>query len=190
MLAVVAVILGWLLLRDTGSKSSTGPRGATPDDIKSLAAEVGHPVYWLGPQNGFTYEWRKNDDGSIVIRYLPSGVDAGTKQQYAAVATYPFEGAYAALVRVSKDEGGTGVNIPGGGISVPAQGHPESVHVAYPGAHYQVEVFDPTPGVAARVVKQGHLLEVGRATPAQPSVVPQGPAPWGSAHQRRRRLRA
>ncbi len=46
--------------------------------------------------------------------------------------------------------------------------YPKSVHAAYPGLDYQVEVFDPTPAAAMQTVAAGHLASLGPrgSTPA------------------------
>jgi hypothetical protein len=38
---------------------------------------------------------------------------------------------------------------------------PTSIHLAYPGSDYQVEVFDPSAAVARRVVSSGQLTTIG-----------------------------
>src|SRR4051812_141828 len=59
-LAVVLGLILWLALRDTGGSSSTAsagkPTAVTEDQLSTLAASVGHPVFWLGRRDGYTYE--------------------------------------------------------------------------------------------------------------------------------------
>jgi hypothetical protein len=175
VLALAGGIVAWLVLRDTGSKSETSSsnaRAVSEQEISNLAAQVGHPVFWLGPKTGTTYELSSNSTGSVFIRYLPPGVEIGAKGGYLTVATYPFPGAYSALEDVATKAGSTPIKIAGGGIAVPAAGYP-SVHVAYPGVDYQVEVFDPTAGAATSAVTSGQLVAIGglkatTTTPATP----------------------
>ena len=47
----------------------------------------------------------------------------------------------------------------GGGVAFYTRGHPDNVYLAYPGSHYQIEVFDPSPGRAQ------HLVAAGRRGP-------------------------
>jgi len=182
-LAAVAVVVGlilWLSLRDTGGSSSQGPSNATavsPDQLKSLASSVGHPVFWLGPKPGETYELTRTSNGSIYVRYLPPGVDVGSKQAYLTVATYPFPAAYPAIQNVTREKGVQTVHLPHRGLAEIAQQDKTSVHAAYPGIDYQVEVFDPTPGNAWAFVKGGQLTAVGNlkpssSNPAQPGTTP------------------
>jgi hypothetical protein len=44
------------------------------------------------------------------------------------------------------------IHLSGGGIAVYRKRGSTHVYVAYPGSNYQIEVFDPTPGKARRLV--------------------------------------
>ena len=167
--AVVALVL-WLVLRDNTSSSSP-PSNATAvsaAQIRRLAASVAHPVFWIGPKHGYTYELTRTSNGSIYIRYLPPGVKLGAAKAYLTVATYPFPGAYAAIEAVVRQGGTTPIRIGRGGIAEASKSDPTSVHIAYPHVAYQVEVFDPTPGSATAVVASGKLSAFGKlAVPAR-----------------------
>ena len=92
------------------------------------------------------------------MRYLPLGVKAGAPEgKYLIVATYPFPKAFAALQAVAH---GSQIGLPGGGIAVVDQAYPKSVHLAYPGVAYQVEVFDPSPARARQVAVSGDVQPV------------------------------
>jgi hypothetical protein len=56
---------------------------------------------------------------------------------------------------------GKGIEIPGGGLALVHEGYRKSVHLAYPGVDYQVEVYDPSPRVARRVAVSGKVRPVG-----------------------------
>src|SRR4051794_23163163 len=101
---LAAILVAWLVLRDDGgSSTASGATAATGAQITALPARLGHPVFWLGPKEGTTYELTETSNGSVYIRYLPPGVEVGAKERYQTVATYPFPGAYAALLGVIKD---------------------------------------------------------------------------------------
>src|SRR6187549_2647825 len=101
VLALTAGLILWLVLRDDGGSSETSSATAvSAEDLHQLAQSVEHPVFWLGAKDDSTYELTRNANGSIFIRYLPSGVDVGADQPYLTVATYPFPGALPALRRV------------------------------------------------------------------------------------------
>jgi hypothetical protein len=163
-LAVVAGVVAWLALRggNDSSKQPTrlsGAVAASVSQLSNVAASVDHPIFWLGPKKGYTYELLETRSGKVYIRYLPAGVPVGTNEPYLTVATYPFSGAYAAL---DKAKNATRVKLAHDGLAVLDSAYPKSVHVAYPGVDYQVEVFDPTPQRAFSLVSSGQLAFFGR----------------------------
>jgi hypothetical protein len=174
VLAVAAGVILWLALRDTGgsSASDSSATAVSIDQIASLASSVDHPVFWVGPRAGFTYELTRSANGAIFIRYLPQGVDVGASEPYLTVATYPFAGAFPALQAVAKQSGSTPVKLSNAGLAVLSSTRPESIHVAYPGVDYQVEVYDPVPRRAIAAAR--HLAAFGSlaAGPATPSSKP------------------
>jgi hypothetical protein len=175
LLAVTAGAIAWVLLRDNGDSSSTAKRtastgatnarAASPSTLRKLASSVQHPIFWLGPKSGYTYELRQSD-GKIYVRYLPDGVAAGSKKAYLTVATYPFAGAYAAIARAAAARGAVKLKLTHGGLAVLDKAYPESVYLAYPGLDYQVEVYDPTPRHALQLVSAGKVDFFGKLTTA------------------------
>ena len=178
--AVIAVALAagfvvWLLVRgDDGSSSSptttqttsttpeVGPVSATPAALRALSDEVGHPIYWVGPRPGRTYELTRTSSGRIFIRYLPPGSKVGNQQaDYTIVGTYPVPDALDVLTKLSKQPGEKSVSAPGGGLAVYSMDAPNNVYVAYPGSDVQIEVFDPRPKRALRLVTSGRVAPVG-----------------------------
>src|SRR6266550_7753193 len=116
---VIAVAVGlilWLALRDNGDSTATNARATTQAQLRTLAASVRHPIFWAGPRPGYTYEFQKLTDGSIHIRYLPSGTQVGTNTPYLTVATYPFVNTYSALKNL-KGKNIVFIRIPRGGIA-------------------------------------------------------------------------
>src|SRR6266550_3574480 len=154
---VIAVAVGlilWLALRDNGDSTATNARATTQAQLRTLAASVRHPIFWAGPRPGYTYEFQKLTDGSIHIRYLPSGTQVGTNTPYLTVATYPFVNTYSALKNL-KGKNIVFIRIPRGGIAEYKKQNPLDLHAAYPGVDYQIEVFDPTPGTARGLLASG-----------------------------------
>ena len=171
-LAVIGGLILWLALRDSGGSNTSSKgnaSGVTVDQLRTLAATVGHPIFWVGPRAGYTYELTRASDGSIYIRYLPPGAKVGAKTPYTTVATYPFGGAFAAVEKVAGQKGVTTLNLTHGGLAE-ASRNAKSVHAAYPGVDYQVEIFDPTPGAAAGLVATNQLAAFGSLKAAAPSV--------------------
>ena len=77
------------------------------------------------------------------------------------MATYPFQGAYAALLALTKQKGAHMLKLKGGGIALVDSKDPKSIHLAFPSVNYQIEVFDPSPAVARKLVTSGHIVSVG-----------------------------
>jgi hypothetical protein len=178
VIVAAAALVIWLVARDHGNSSpseqAAKATAVTPAALARLAASVGHPVFWLGPRAGTTYELSQTTNGSIYVRYLPAGVRVGTKTPYLTVATYPFAGAYAAIETVSRQKGATRLRLANGGIGEVSSKAPQSVHIAYPSVDYQVEVYDPTPGEATALVAAGKVAYFG--TLRQASGAPQASA--------------
>jgi hypothetical protein len=156
-IAVAAGLILWLAFRNTGSGSAKAVSAA---DLKKLATSVGHPVFWLGQQDGDTNELTRKSNGSIIVRYLPPGVSIGAQGQYWSVATYPFPGAFAAIKRAFRAGGATEIKLAHGGLAEYLNTNPNNVHAAYPGYAYQVEVFAPG-GQAVALVQAGRLTSFG-----------------------------
>jgi hypothetical protein len=142
--------------------SASRPEAASVADLRSLASSLGHPIYWAGPKHGPTYELTLTRNGTVFIRYLPKGVNVGTpKAAYLTVATYPFPGAFAAVQRAATGNGAVSIKLPGGGLGVVDTQYPESIHLAFPGSNYQVEVFDPSPARVRQIVGSGRVRAIG-----------------------------
>jgi hypothetical protein len=180
IVVIVAVgLILWLALRDTGGSGSSNATGdvsaATEQQVKNLAASVGHQIYWVGPKPGYTYELTQNPNGSIIIRYLPPGVKIGDSNPYLTVATYPFANALAGIQSV-KGSNIVAFGIPKGGAAEYTKSYPASVHLAYPESDNQVEVYDPTPGNAKAIALSGQVSALGQQS-SQTSTTAAPPKP-------------
>jgi hypothetical protein len=160
-----AALVGWLLLRDDGS--AAGPAiGAAPtlvsqEQLTRIAQTGDGPIYWAGPREGYDYELTVTPVGRVYLRYLPAGVAAGdSRAGFLTVGTYPDPQAFETLQRGSRRSDATSLGLPHGGLAVMSQRAPKSAYLAYPGAHYQVEVFGPQ-GSARRLVAEGAVVPVG-----------------------------
>ncbi len=95
----------------------------------------------------------------MFIRYLPPGTKVGDPRAgFLTVATYPFPGAYAAVARTAK--GAAKIGLAHGGVAVVDGAYPKSIHLAFPGVSYQVEVFDPSPSTGRKLVASGTIRPV------------------------------
>ena len=146
---------------DEGSGETQGePVAATEEELREAAAEIGHPVYWLGPRDGFTYELTRLSNGQVYVRYLPDGVEVGDERpDFETVGTYPAEDGLAAAEAAAGDAAGS-FDVPGGGRAFSATGTPTNVHFSFPDAEYQVEVFHPEPGRAEELVRGGDVVPI------------------------------
>ena len=166
--AGAGVGLSFLFFHDSGSSSTTtrtatvtpiGPIAATPETLSAFGKALGRPIYWAGAIPGDRYEFTETSSGNIFVRYLPQGVAVGDKRaSFLVIGTYPYRSALKALQAVAK---GKGVALQGGGLAFASPGHPESVHLAYPGLDYQIEVYDPVPNRARALALSGGVKPIG-----------------------------
>jgi hypothetical protein len=174
--ALVGIAAG-LYLRGGGASNAKHGRSAavSASALSSWAATVGHPVYWAGPELGYRYELTHTTDGRIYIRYLPAGVAVGSAApDYLTVGTYPVNNALSTVRAIGSKSGGSLIKLTAGGLAAVDPDHPLSTYIAYPGAGYEVEVYDPTPGAARRLVTSGAVGPLGSGAAA--SVTPVKPA--------------
>jgi hypothetical protein len=170
VLAIAAGIGAWLLVRDDEGSTATptattpqatgvGPVAMSRGELASLSRTLDQPIYWAGARRGFTYEVTRTADRKVYVRYLPKGVKVGdSRADYLIVATYPYPRALRALRGVA---GKRAVRVRGGASAFVDPTYPKSVHMAFPDADYQIEVFDPSPARARRVALSGDVTDVG-----------------------------
>ena len=162
--ALLAAFLVWLLLiRDGGGSApaAVGPVAVSEDDLAALADEVGHPVYWAGPQDGAELEATRTESGQVYVRYLTDGAPIGDESgEFLTIGTYPFPGVQATLEELA-DGGGALVNeTPDGNLVVTNRDRANSVYIADPGQELQVEVYDPDPERAFTLATSGGIVAV------------------------------
>jgi hypothetical protein len=160
--ALVGIAAG-VYLRDGGASTAKHGRAAAVSNgaLSSWVATVGHPVYWAGPAHGFRYELTHTTDGRIYIRYLPAGVAVGSAApDYLTVGTYPVKHALPTVRAIGSKNGGSLIRLSSGGWAAVDPDHPLSIYIAYPGAGYEVEVYDPSPGMARRLVDTGAIAPI------------------------------
>lgn len=178
-IAVAIGLIVWLVVGRDSSNNSTASstNSANPSTAKAGAAvqyigpvvesqkqiadyskKIGQPIYWAGPQKGYTYELTRTADGKAYIRYLPKGAKAGAPGgDFTVVVTYPFNNSYDVLKSVS---GNDVIKVPGGGIAAVAGGYPKSVRVSFPGMNYQIEVYSPSPARSIALALSGNVKPV------------------------------
>jgi hypothetical protein len=173
VLAVAVIVLVWLLfLRGGDDDSSTETAGndspaektvdvVSADELPDAVADVGYPVYWLGPRAGVNYEVTKITDGRTYIRYLPEGEDPETKTPLLTAANYELDHAYQVLQELAAESGQEVFDVDGGGRALQRTDSKTGLYVAFPGDNTQIEVFDPEPGQARELVEAGAVVPVG-----------------------------
>jgi hypothetical protein len=141
------------------STSVIRPEGLSAAQLRTVVAgTIKHPVFWAGPKRADVYEFQRSANGSVYIRYLPPGVRVGDpRAAFLIVATYPYPDA---LQRLQNGATG-GIPLNGGGFALVDAAHPTSVHLAFPGSAYEIEVYDPSPTTARRLAASGDIRPVG-----------------------------
>ena len=156
---VGAALLAWLLIvrpSDDGTgaapplPSTALPEIASLADLRALT-DSGQTFYWAGVRTGMRIELTA-PDGTVFIRYLPSGEQAGSAAPALTVATYPRSNGFEEVSRAAEGADVTKLELPRGGLAVVDETTGTNVHLAYPGQPYQVEVYSPRVGEARRLV--------------------------------------
>jgi hypothetical protein len=138
------------------------PRIASVGDVEELAAALEHPIYWAGEREGEELELKAEADGSVYLRYLPEGTEAGDPQQvFLTVGTYPVAGAQAALRRTAAEGGARLGRLDDGAVVLSNPASQGSVYLAHPDSDLQIEVYDPDPGAAMELIRSGAIEPVG-----------------------------
>jgi hypothetical protein len=176
--AVIAVALAiafivWLIVRGGGSSKpaqTTGaptattpavaPKLASEADLRALAVQSGHPIYWVGPEPGHVYELTRTSTGNIFVRYLTKGAKVGTPTHYTFVGTYPVSNALRRLKAQARSSHDVTFSAPGGGFAAYAPKLPTNIYVAFPNSSVQIEVFDPSAKRARSLVASGQIAPV------------------------------
>jgi hypothetical protein len=189
---VAVVVVAAVVVDRRGSNNSTsntsGAVATSPADLAKLGHTLGQPIYWIGPEPNVTYERTLPGNGRITLRYLPAGTDVGTSTPYLTVGTYTLPDAYAATQRAASKPGAIRIQVKASAsaIAFSTKARPLNAWITYPGSRYQIEVFDPTPGRARRLVASGAVKRVpGTPIERRPVLVtPKGISRVATAAQR------
>jgi hypothetical protein len=150
-----------------GCGDSDNPRGPVKPGVPVRAAELSglarslhQPVYWAGEQGRMRFDLTRQGADRIYVRYLPKNAASAPAAGVLTVGTYRVKGAYAAIVRAGKAPGAQTLRLPGHGRAVVDAGNQTVVHLAYRSRPFQIEVFDPVPGRALELVRDGRIVPV------------------------------
>lgn len=147
---------------DDAGVVDTSPHFVDSSDLTALEGSLGHEVYWAGERPPAQLELTEEADGSVYLRYLPPGVEAGdSRAQFLTVGTYLVADAVGALRRTAAKEGAALERANDGAAILVNPTSEGSVYLAYPGSDLQVEVYDPAPGRALELIRAGAIRPVG-----------------------------
>ena len=144
----------------TPAETVSQPAFQSIPELRAAAAASAGPIYWVGARARTRLEVSETSGGTIFVRYLPLGTEAGDLEPHLTVATYARPNAFSEVQAAAENEGSKTVELDGGGIAVYDPAQPTNVHLAFPGEEYQVEVFSPEGGEALRLVENGKLKPV------------------------------
>lgn len=146
----------------TAPAAGQGPRFASEEDLKALADELGHPIYWAGPQDDTDTEVTRTGEGQVYVRYLTGGAEPGDpRPDFLTIGTYPVPDATATLEELAEAEGALTAKTPDKGLAVTSTENPFSVYLSDPNGDLQIEVYDPDPERAFKLAKRGKIFPVG-----------------------------
>jgi len=160
VLVAVVGILGWNWYSsnkstdDVASTASAGPVLMTADQLRTVAGSAGHSIYWAGQRDLKTYEVSIVGK-DVYVRYLPANEPVGSKTPYLTVGTYEKADAYAGLQKAATKAGAKSGKLTGGAFVVVPADKPTSAYFAFEGHNLLMEVYDPTPGEALKLVTSG-----------------------------------
>jgi hypothetical protein len=149
-----------LLTGDGGLPASSD--GLTAAELERRVADVETPAYWVGPKRDSLYRLTTRADGAVFIRYLTQGA-ARDSQPALTVATYPRANAYGDVEAAARRAGSVRVTVAGNAVATFERARPTNVFVAFASSPVQVEVFDPAPAEARRLVESGAVMRVGES---------------------------
>jgi hypothetical protein len=174
VIAVVAGVVIWLAVgRDNSSTTSldTNAVAISPLALRTLATALNQPIYWVGTMDNVTYEVNRPPNGRILVGYLPSRLKVGDRTPHLTVGTYPITDAYAVTQRAASQPGTVKIDVGGGAVAFYNKAYPNSAFVSYPGSSYQVEVYDPAPGGARKLIESGKVKTVPGSPPESTGAV-------------------
>lgn len=142
---------------------TSGQVALTESELISAVKTVGGSIYWLGSTAGAKYAFNNIAEDQNFIRYLPGGNGiADTAQSYRIIGTYKDVAAYETMQKAAKSSTGVSVTNPDGSIVYYAKATPLHVYLAFKDLPYQIEIFDPKPGVALKLATTPGILKTIR----------------------------
>jgi len=139
---------------------SSGQVALTESQLISAVKTSGTSVYWIGSAAGAKYAFNNLAEDQNFIRYLPGGNGVSdTEEKYRIIGTYKDVTAYETMKKAAQSSTGVSSTNPDGSIVYYDKATPLHVYLAFKNLPFQVEIFDPTPGVALKLAKTPGILK-------------------------------
>jgi len=139
----------------------SGQVALTEAELRSAVKTHGVPIFWAGPMPGARYALDHIANGQELVRYLPNGEGLNdVKQNYRVIATYQDANAFETMQTAGKLDTGVSITNPDGSLIYYAKATPTHVYLAFQGLAFQIEIFDPTPGVALKLATTPGLIKL------------------------------
>lgn len=163
-MVVSAALAVFFLTRSTGDSqpSTVPPHLVERAEIAELEESIGHAIYWEGNLPNAEVELSMKEDGSVFVRYLPPEARVGNeKLAVRNVGTYVVPEPLKALQLAAKKEGSQLKHLSHGIVVLAPPKNPNYVYFTTPGSELEVEVYDPIPGKALALVREGTIKPAG-----------------------------
>jgi hypothetical protein len=146
------------VLQTTPTPKRATPAAVTESQLKTLASTTPQPIFWSGPSTD-TYELTRVADGRTYIRYLPPGVAVGSPTLHLTIGTYVRPVSPYSIVKAAAEQRHATMRfLRDGSLAVVYPSRPQSVYLVFPGKSYEIEVYDPSPARAMRLVLSGKIV--------------------------------
>ncbi|MDP1720151.1 MAG: hypothetical protein Q8L08_04020 [Candidatus Nanopelagicaceae bacterium] len=144
----------------SANPTTSGQIALTETELRSAVKTLGGSIYWAGPMSGAQYALDHIASGQNLVRYLPNGKGlTDVEQNYRVIATYQDANAFGTMETAGKLDTGVSITNPDGSLIYYAKATPAHVYLAFKGLPFQIEIFDPTPGVALKLATTPGLIK-------------------------------
>lgn len=139
---------------------TSGQTALSESELVAAVKSLGYSVFWLGSAAGNKYAFNSLAKDQNFIRYLPGGNGvADTAEKYRIIGTYADPNAYQTMQQAAASNTGISTVNPDGSIVFYSKATPLHVYLAFKDLPYQIEIFDPVPGVALKLAKTPGILK-------------------------------
>ena len=140
--------------------TTSGQVALTEAGLRSAVKTLGVSVFWAGSIPGALYTYNHGIAGQSFVRYLVNGKGlADVAQNYRVIATYSDARAYQTMQAAGKLTTGVSITNPDGSLIYYAKATPTHVYLAYKNLAFQIEIFDPNPGVSLKLATTPGIIK-------------------------------